>query len=309
LAVEFKPPGHGKSEYVRGLGQTLTYLDAFELGLLIVPKFANDGFEISSYLSSVLGNSCTANLAIGLMAYASDPSALTPIVSVRARIGNVPPLSTGRRVFWAYWRDLSQFDLFMLLQILDERQCTFENAYQIYWKARVKGGARNWEGERRKRPDPTKAYTSEQANDGLSLRHVSLIDSSSRITADGYELLRIAKVYGPESQAFLTKLAQLVLVHGKHLELIFWIDETQKRLPVDEKEEHLHFRAALDRELQLAGIIPHLPDTAGKATFLRDEPKLWNKLGLLVHGAGTYFFPREGYRFNWRQIVSVVGMD
>lgn len=309
LAIEFKPPGHGKSEYVRGLGQTLTYLDSFELGLLVVPQVTIDGFEIALYLQNVLNSSYAANLALGLMAYAASPSELSPIVPVRPRTGDVPPLPTGRRVFWAYWRDLSQFDLFLLLLFLDRKQCTFDKAYEIYWKARLSGKARNWEGKRRKKPDPAKPFASEQANDGLSMRHVALIDSSSHITAEGYDLLRTGKVYGPESQAFLMKLAKRVLVEGRHLELIFWIDETQKRLTAADKTEHRRFRASLDRELQLAGIIPHLPGATGKATFLRDEPKLWNKLGLLVQLAGSYFFVGEGYRFNWRQIVSVVGMD
>ena len=50
LAVEFKPPGHGKREYVTGLGQCLTYLNAFDYALLVVPTASVDGFDIASYL-------------------------------------------------------------------------------------------------------------------------------------------------------------------------------------------------------------------------------------------------------------------
>ncbi|HUY35453.1 MAG TPA: hypothetical protein VMV69_22100 [Pirellulales bacterium] len=308
LAVEFKPPGHGKSEYVRGLGQALTYLDAFELALLIVPSRAIDGFDIAEYLGAILNSDYAAALAIGVMAFAANPAELRIVVPVRPRAGDAPPLPSGRTVFWAYWRDLSQHDLYMLLVLLDKKQCTFDEAYDLYWKRRMARAARTWEGKPRKKPDATKSFASEQANDGLSMRHVALIDSSWRLTAEGYELLRTGKVYGPESQAFLSKLAQRVLLDGRHLELIFWIEETQRRLALADKQEHLQFRSSLDRELQGAGIIPHLPIATGKTTFLRDEPKLWNKLGLLVTGPRSYFFPGEGYRFNWRQIVSVVSM-
>ena len=293
-----------------GLGKALTYLDMFELALLIVPFKASDGFRIAEYLRRVLESNYAATLAVGVMAYGPDPGILDVVVPVRPRPGAAPPLPTGRPVFWAYWRDLSQHDLFVLLNIMDVKRCDFGAAYEIYWtRTRAKGKALTWEQTRRKRPAPGKSFASEKANDGLSFRHAGLIDSSSRITAEGYDLLRLGKVYGPESQAFLAKLAQRVLLEGRHLELIFWLDDKQKQLLPAEKHDHQQFRSNLDRELHAAGIIPHLPDASGKITFLRDEPKLWNKLGLLVPSGSSYFIPGEGYRFNWRQIVSVVGVQ
>jgi hypothetical protein len=104
LALEFKPPGHGKSEYVRGLGQAVTYLNLFELALLIVPSKASDGFEIANYLRDVLNGDYAKALSIGLMQYHSDPADLSPLVHVRPRSGSAPPLPSGRPVFWAYWR-------------------------------------------------------------------------------------------------------------------------------------------------------------------------------------------------------------
>jgi hypothetical protein len=310
LAIEFKPPGHGKSEYVRGVGQALTYLHVFELSLLIVPRRANDGFDIAGYLGKILDSEYAGKVAVGVMAFAADPAALEIIVPVRPRVGPTPALPSGRAVFWAYWRDLSQHDLLTLLSILDAKQCTFDTAFDAYWvRHRMRGKARNWEGGARKKPGANKSYASEQANDGLSFRHVGLIDSSGQITAEGYELLRIGKVYGPESRVFLSKLAHRVLLDGRHLELIFWIDETQRQIAVADKQDHLQFRVALDQGLQAAGIIPHVPQPTGKSTFLRDEPKVWNKLGLMLHVAGKYFISGEGYRFNWRQIVSVVSAD
>lgn len=313
LALEFKPPGHGKSEYVRGMGQALTYLDMFELSLLVVPFKANDDFQIADYLRRVLDGPYADNLSVGIMAYGADPAVLEAVIPVRPRPGVAPPLPTGRAVFWAYWRDLSQYDLFVLLSNMDKGQCVFNIAHEKYWtKTRTTGKALNWEGGRRKKPALDKSHASERANDSLSLRHLGLIDSSSQITADGYDLLRIGKVYGPESQAFLAKLAQRILLDGRHLELIFWVDDKQKQLAPSEKEDHDAFRANLDRELEVAGIIPHLPVASGKTTFLRDEPKLWNKLGLLMTSGPSkrkYFYRGEGYRFDWRKIVSVAALS
>ncbi len=308
LALEFKPVGHGKSEYVRGLGQALTYLDRFELATLIVPYLANDGFEIATYLEQVLTSNYSSALSVGLVAYGSNPSELVPIVPVRARVGEIPALPTGRAVFWAYWRDLSQFDLFFMLDLIDKRQCDFGTAYDLYWKRfRLKGSALTWEKRPRKTPLANKSNKSEKANDGLSFRHIGLINSSSQLTAEGYELLRIGKIYSPDSEAFLSRLAYQVLMHGRHLELIFWVEEAQKQLSLADKSDNATFVSCLDARLQRDGIIASTPNPTGKTTFLRDEQKLWNKLGLLITSGSNYFFPNEGYRFNWRRIVSIVG--
>jgi hypothetical protein len=59
--------------------------------------------------------------------------------------------------------------------------------------------------------------------------------------------------------------------------------------------------------LAKAGIIAAPAKGAAKATFLRDEPKLWNKLGLLSQsGKGRYFHVGYGLVFDWRRIISVV---
>lgn len=47
--------------------------------------------------------------------------------------------------------------------------------------------------------------------------------------------------------------------------------------------------------------------TGAKNSYMRDEIKLWNKLGLLyAHSKRSYFFPSEGYKFNWERITDVL---
>ena len=65
----------------------------------------------------------------------------------------------------------------------------------------------------------------------------------------------------------------------------------------------------LENTLQNAGCIgPRKPaarkgNITAKQSYIRDEPKLWNKLGLLeMKGKKQYFFSGEGYRFNWHII-------
>ena len=127
------------------------------------------------------------------------------------------------------------------------------------------------------------------------------------MTAAGHELLRIGKIYAPGSVAFLDMLAYHILTDGRHLDLIFWVDEQNRSIEASEKRDSDRYLAALDSALVAAGIIAQRADDAAKAHFVRDEPKLWNKLGLLVRGGNTrYFHKNHGLAFDWRKIVSVI---
>lgn len=307
MAIEFKPPGHAKGEYVRGLGQVFTYLDSFELASIVVPRLASDGFPISDYLTRLLQKSFASTLPIGLLDYATDPAVTRTRITARARAGDIPAIPTGKRkVFWAYWRDLSQYDLLDILERMDAGR-SFDQAFKQFWKVtRAKGKARTWEGRNRKpNAEGTPFAKSERINTELSLRHAGLIDSTGKLTEDGIDVVRVGKVYGPESVAFRYRLGHQILTVGRHLELLFWLNDAQAELSVRQRSTSKKFYRSLDRQLIVEGIIAPARGQA-KPAFMRDEPKLWNKLGLLSHVDGKqYFFKGEGFRFDWRTIVDM----
>lgn len=307
VAIEFKPPGHAKGEYVRGLGQVVTYLDTFESASIVVPRLASDGFPISDYLTELLQKPFASMLPIGLLDYATDPADTRTRIAVRARTGDIPPIPTGKRkVFWAYWRDLSQFDLLDILERMDAGR-SFDQSFKLFWKLlRAKGRARTWEGRTRKpNAEGTPFAKSERINTELSLRHAGLIDSTGTLTEDGVDIVRVGKVYGPQSVAFRYRLGHQILMIGRHLELLFWVNDAQRELSSRQRSTAKKFYRSLDRQLIAEGIIAPARGRA-KPTFLRDEPKLWNKLGLLSHAGGNqYFFKSEGFRFDWRTIVEM----
>lgn len=309
LAVEFKPPGHGKTEYVRGLGQAVTYLGGFESALLVLPDRAVDGFRIGKYLADLVQREVAGGLSLGVLTYESDPSTLSTLVTVPRRL-SAPPVATGshRKVFWAYWRDLSQFDLLAILRATDQMQ-TYDRAFAWYWtKLRAKGKARTWEDNRRSTGSGDAYRKAEAINTRLSLRHCGLLNADGTLTESALALIQIGKVYGPESRAFIERLSRSVLLDGRHLELIFWIDEVQATLPASALAEAGMFYKAIDGELLALGILAAPTSGAGKPSFFRDEPKLWNKLGLLRRAsASRYFHPGRGLVFDWRAIISVVG--
>ena len=139
------------------------------------------------------------------------------------------------------------------------------------------------------------------------MRHSGMLSVNSDLTALSHELLRVGKIYGPGSVAFSDYISRLVLVESSHLELIFWVDEQNRSLNAADKATSDGYFRALDKALVDAGVIAHRAKGAAKAHFLRDEPKLWNKLGLLVRdGNVRYFHKGLGLAFDWRKIISVL---
>lgn len=312
LAIEFKPPSQSKREYVTGLGQVLTYLRSFEFAVLILPRYSYDGFAIADDLMANVQESFATNLPIGLFRYDTDPgnaADLTALVNLRARTGDAPGIPRGlnRQVFWAYWRDLSQYDVLSILTDMDAAtRIPFDQAYRHFWDAQmITGTARTWEGDLRTAKNPA-SFDAEKLNAWLSLRHIGVLSSDGSLTERGYRVLHLGKVYGPASLAFMSYLGNLILGWGRHLELIFWVDDQQRKLPSAARSTADDYRKALDAALQTAGIIPYVP-AGPKISFLRDELKLWNKLGLLLKSHGNqYFHPDVGLMFNWRAILATM---
>ncbi len=311
LALEFKPPNQPKREYVTGLGQAVTYLNDFEYAGLVVPELAADGFKIGQYISEMLA-SVLNSIPIALFTYRMTPTQLSVLQPLRASAaprGKIPT-GIGRKVFWGYWRDLSNYDLLTLLELSDiSKRGGFNVVFRKYWKQyAAKGKARTWENKpRRRKPIDAPSYGGEKENAFLAMRHTGLLTAEGRLTGEGHSLLRVGKIYGAGSIAFIEKLARLVLTTGRHLDLILWVEEQQRLISPGGKKSAGSFYRALDRNLVRDGIIAARPRASAKPYFLRDEPKLWNKLGLLSRKRGNqYFHPRDGLIFNWRQIVSLL---
>ena len=312
FAIEFKPPNHPKREYVTGLGQAITYLSDFEFSGLVVPNLSADGFDIGSYLLNLLDRELTT-LPIALFTYDLDPKGF--VVRRKLKTRKSPPSripkGVGRDVFWGYWRDLSQFDLYHLLLLADRKResSSFDDVFRRFWNSfAVTGRARTWEGRRRKKKKRNApSYTSERLNARLAMRHAGMITVDGELTGPGHELLRVGKIYGPNSSAFSDGIARLVLLEGGHLELMFWVEEQHRFLSSSARITSKAYFRALDLALIKAGVIAP-PTGAAKAHYVRDEPKLWNKLGLLHPvGKNRYFHQGLGLAFDWRKIISVLG--
>jgi hypothetical protein len=97
-----------------------------------------------------------------------------------------------------------------------------------------------------------------------------------------------------------------LLTVGRHPDLILWVERHQRQMSAEQKQKHGDFKHLLDEGLEQGGYIRAAPQGLAKETFVRDEPKYRNQLGLLEVNGKSYFHPGVGYVFNWRMIVSMV---
>ncbi len=313
-AIEFKPTNQTKREYLCGLGQSLSYLQKHMYAGLIVPTVADDGFAISAFINETLQSPEFNSIALSLFEY--DPQTLAvkllrPITQKRNATGLVVSSPT-TNTFWCWWRDISQYELYELLELsfkYSDRSGDIytNNVFPDFWNDLKNGNTLTWEGQKRK-----PALTSNQAqlkqNYKIPLNQLDLWNpSTGKLTELGLKLLKIGKLYGPDSKDFISALTYLVLIDGKHLELIKKVEDYQKSSVIPNKSDT--FLLKLENSLQNAGCIgPRKPaarrgNKTAKPSYIRDEPKLWNKLGLMeLKGKKQYFFPNEGYKFNWHII-------
>ena len=91
----------------------------------------------------------------------------------------------------------------------------------------------------------------------------------------------------------MNALAYLILVNGKHLELIKIFEEYQSKsvvLPEDSKNFLLGVETFLTSEGKIGTRKPTAVTTAAKVTYIRDEPKLWNKFQIMKLANKKFIF-------------------
>jgi hypothetical protein len=330
LAIEFKPPACDKREYVTGFGQAVSYLNHFEYCSLIVPSVSGDGYEIAQFLKDLLTTEPLKNLPISLVSYeGKNPAEMEQSLKLeialtdeRVRKNRPAAKAVTGRTFWAFWRDMSNYEVYELLNLSDRystkhsRGNVFSDHVWPKFHGMMMGGrTRGWEGQSRQlgKKGGTSHFEDYKKNYKISLFHLGLWEQSDgKLTRLGYRLLNIGRLYGPDSSLFINFLAQILLTEGKHLDLINQIDDFQVKNPAKIGKKSDVYRQKLESYFDKKGLIkrnPRRTTTAAKLAFIRDEPKIWNKLGLLHLSGHKYFVPRKGYLFNWQRITDILRED
>lgn len=325
IAFEFKPPNHAKREYLTGLGQTLSYLEKHHYSGLILPTIV-EGFDIAQHISNILSLDVFARHHIAVIGYNERTLESDPLNSIQL-LKSVEDERTGEIVsndlsqtYWCWWRDISHYEIFTLLNILDKHSNQTGDIYSQYawpefWAMMIAGQTRTWEGAGRRKTDNARNRASEKQNYKIPLFQLGLIEpSEGRLTVEGYKLISVGKIYGLDSSLYLDYLTKLVLIEGKHLILIQDLEEFKNIAAAPSLASQDQFRIDFEQYLNDNNSIgrrkPGRTTTGNKVSYIRDEFKLWNKLGLLkTVGTRNYFVNGRGIEFNWSRITEILTKD
>lgn len=218
--------------------------------------------------------------------------------------------------YWCWWRDTSQYEVANLLELSDKYDDFIGDVYskKIYpefYDMMINQQTRQWDGSPRKKNYSVASYKAEKQNYKIPMCQLGLLELTGHITPKGRKLLAIIRENGVDSQNYLTYLSKLILIDGKHLDLIKDLDDFQKSYPEIIPETSEEYFVLFDNYMETKGFLgtrkPSAIKTGAKKAYVRDEPKLWNKLGLIISsGKGRYFWPYVGIKFNWSKINEVL---
>ena len=325
VAFEFKPPNHSKREYLTGLGQTLSYLEKHHYSGIILPTYV-EGYNIAQHITNVLSLDVFSRHYISVIGYNERTLESDPLNSIQLfkpieheRTGEIVSGHINKS-YWCWWRDISHYEVFTLLNLLDkyrdEPGDIYTNfAWPEFWRLMVNGQTKTWEGVGRTKTDNETNYKSEKQNYKIPLFQLGLIEpSEGRLTAEGYKLISIGKIFGIESSLYFDYLTKLVLIEGKHLILIQDLEEF-KSIAEDSSFESteqftVDFEQYLDDNNSIGPRKPGRTTTGKKISYIRDEFKLWNKLGLIKGMIGnSYVKEGDSFEFNWSRITEILTKD
>jgi hypothetical protein len=324
IAFEFKPPNHPKREYLTGLGQTLSYLEKHHYSGLILPTIV-EGFDIAQHISNILSLDVFARHHIAVIGYNERTLESDPLNSIQL-FKSIEDERTGEIVsndlsqtYWCWWRDISHYEIFILLNLLDKHSNQTGDIYSQYawpefWAMMIAGQTRTWEGVGRVKTDNPSNRASEKQNYKIPLFQLGLIEpSEGRLTVEGYKLISVGKIYGLDSSLYRDYLTKLVLIEGKHLILIQDLEEFKNIATgpslVSQDQFRFDFEKYLNDNNSIGRRKPGRTTTGKKVSYIRDEFKLWNKLGLLKTNGSRYFINGRGLEFNWSRITEILTKD
>ena len=324
VAFEFKPPNHSKREYLTGLGQTLSYLQKHHYSGLILPTIV-EGINLAEQISSILSLDVFAKHHIAVIGYDERTLEADPNNSIQLfkriedeRTGEIIE-SNLSQTYWCWWRDISHYEVFQLLNILDKYSSETGDIYSNYawpefWSLMVNRQTKNWEGTPREKTDNDTNRRSEKQNYKIPLFQLGLIEQSEgRLTVEGYKLISIGKIFGLNSSIYIDYLTKLVLIEGKHLILIQDLENFKNQASAsslaNQEQFRIDFELYLENNNSIGTRKPGRTTTGNKVSYIRDEFKLWNKLGLIKSTGMRYYVSGRGVEFNWSRITDILTKD
>ena len=141
------------------------------------------------------------------------------------------------------------------------------------------------------------------------MNHNKLWDEDFYLTELGLKFVKRYKENINEPDKLIDEMSQIVLVSGKHHNLIEEIKEiTEKIKNTDEFENDKKYLKKIYFEMNKRGHVATNREriTTGTREYLRSEKQLWGRFNLIKKNSNKYFFEETGYVFNDDRISVLV---
>ena len=322
VAFFFTLPNQEKEYYLEYIEKSVKILNRHDYCILILPEYVGVD-SIGTIIETRLYEQNLSSLPIALLEYLPDVN-IDSIVKyniTRRLIENanrsVQKTRTEKKSYWCWWRDASYYEIFQLLELSQKYNSENGDIYTKYiypefYELMIGGNTKQWNSKPRHKTFSKASFKAEKQNYKIPLVQLGLwTHENGKITPKGRKLLFIGGYYGPESEEYFNSLAKMILLDGKHLDLIREVVEFQKKnasiIPETSEEFFVLLDLYLTGKESMGTRKPTAVKTGAKKAYVRDEPKLWNKLGLVItQSGGRYFKPYEGIEFDWNKINSIL---
>jgi hypothetical protein len=148
-------------------------------------------------------------------------------------------------------------------------------------------------------------YQNYKKNFTITMDHINFWDENKQLTPLGKKFVQRNKF---NLDNLVDEFAQIMLVEGKHENLISDIENISKNL--DEIADQDEYLKDIHDHLDRLGYISKNPNrrTTGSRKFLQAEKQLWGHFSLLRKNGNSYFHPGLGFVFDHQRINYLVDL-
>ena len=149
-------------------------------------------------------------------------------------------------------------------------------------------------------------YKDYKKNYVIFMNHLNLWDENFYLTPLGERFISRFAINQNMPDKLKDEIAQLILVEGKHDNLISDIIRATLTMKISGDQDN--YLDQLYDYFDNSGYISKNPErtTSGIRKFFTAERQLWGHLDLILKNGGTYFFSNQGYIFNRERIEYLV---
>ena len=149
-------------------------------------------------------------------------------------------------------------------------------------------------------------YKSYRKNYFTFLDHLKLWDENANLTPLGQDLYEIGKIYGYDSEKYFYKFAKIILIQGKHFDLIQDIKKYSHGLEFDsitDAKKHVFSK------FEDAGLIKRnfgRAVEAGRTKLFSMQFQVWSKLDIISNKSADRYTSGFGFNFNENRIEKIL---